>query len=68
MKKTTHDSNGEVMVKPHNESGGVREKLQNYREKVFRDTSDWLVQQSAEFVSLKLFTNQQAAPRLTRLP
>ena len=39
---TPGDSNCEVMENPHNESGGVRENLQNDRVRVFRDTPDCL--------------------------
>ena len=40
MKLATDDPNFEVMINPHNESGGVRENLQNDRVRVFHDTPD----------------------------
>ena len=40
MEMSTDDSNCEVMVKPHNDSGKVRENLQNDRVRIFHDIPD----------------------------
>ena len=40
MKMTTDDPNFKVMVNPQNESGGMRENLQNDRVRVVRETPD----------------------------
>ena len=53
---TTHDLNCEVMVKPQNESGRVRENLQNDRLRVFRDTPDCLHILIPSKCHLKLFS------------